>query len=58
MARGGADIIEIGIPFPIPLRGKRDPAGEYQGAVCRRHSEKVFDLVASVRMKSDIPLYF
>lgn len=59
MARAGADLIEIGIPFSDPIA---------EGVVIQRAStralnsgvtvSKIFDMVASVRKKTDIPLVF
>ena len=59
MARAGADLIEIGIPFSDPIA---------EGIVIQRAStralnsgvtvSKIFDMVESVRKKTDIPLVF
>ena len=59
MIRGGADLVEIGIPFSDPLA----EGVVIQEANIRALSEgatvdKIFDLVASVRKKTDVPLVF
>lgn len=59
MANSGADLVEIGIPFSDPIA-----EGEViQNANVRALSngatvKKVFEMVASVRKKTDIPLVF
>lgn len=59
MVEGGADIIEIGIPFSDPVA--EGPV--IQNANLRALSQgvtihDVFDLVANVRTKTDVPLVF
>lgn len=59
MARAGVDLVEIGIPFSDPIA---------EGIVIQRAStralnskvtvSKIFDMVESVRQKTDIPLVF
>ncbi len=59
MARGGADIIEIGIPFSDPVaEGSVIQQANIRALSAGATPEKVFDLVASARMKCDIPLVF
>ena len=59
MANSGADLVEIGIPFSDPIA-----EGEViQNANVRALSngatvKKVFEMVASVRKKTDVPLVF
>ena len=59
LAEGGADLIEIGIPFSDPIA--EGPV--IQNANIRALSngmtiERVFELAAAVRAKTDVPLVF
>lgn len=59
MVKGGADIVEIGIPFsdPVaegPVIQKANIRALSQGVTV----DDVFDLVANVRTKTDVPLVF
>lgn len=59
MVRGGADLIEIGIPFSDPVAEgmviqKANIRALSEGAT----TDRIFELVEAVRRKSDVPLVF
>lgn len=59
MAEAGADLIEIGIPFSDPIaEGVVIQEANIRSLSAGTTTEKVFDMVASVRRKTDIPLVF
>jgi tryptophan synthase alpha chain len=59
LVRGGADLIEIGIPFSDPTaEGKVIQAANVRALRSGTTTEKVFRLVESLRRKTDIPLVF
>ncbi len=59
MAESGADLIEIGIPFSDPIaEGKVIETANVRALSSRTTTDKVFDLVESVRKKTDVPLVF
>ena len=59
MVRGGADLIEIGIPFSDPVaEGSVIQQANIRALRARATPEKVFDLVAAVRRTTDVPLVF
>lgn len=59
MAAAGADLIEIGIPFSDPIaEGKVIEAANLRALQAGTTPEKVFQMVAKVRKKTEIPLVF
>ncbi|HWQ79419.1 MAG TPA: tryptophan synthase subunit alpha [Anaerovoracaceae bacterium] len=59
LERGGADLIEIGIPFSDPVaEGSVIQEANIRALSAGATTDKIFDLVESVRKKSDIPLVF
>ena len=59
MIRGGADLVEIGIPFSDPLaEGLVIQEANIRALSAGATVDKIFDLVASVRQKTDVPLVF
>ncbi len=59
MADGGADLIEIGIPFSDPVaEGSVIQQANIRALSSGTTTDKIFDLVASVRKQSDVPLVF
>ncbi|WP_027398540.1 tryptophan synthase subunit alpha [Anaerovorax odorimutans] len=59
MVRGGADLIEIGIPFSDPVaEGKVIQEANIRALSVDTTTDKVFELVDSVRKDTDIPLVF
>lgn len=59
LVRGGADLIEIGIPFSDPVaEGDVIQAANLRALSAGATTDKIFGLVASVRQKTDIPLVF
>lgn len=59
MVRGGADLIEIGIPFSDPIaEGKVIQQANIRALTAGATTDKVFDLVEAVRKKSAVPLVF
>lgn len=59
MARGGADLIEIGIPFSDPVaEGPVIQEANIRALTSGTTPRRVFELVASVREKTDVPLVF
>lgn len=59
MIKGGADLIEIGIPFSDPIaEGPVIQAANIRALSKGIDTDKVFELVCEVREKSEIPLVF
>ncbi|USS85584.1 tryptophan synthase subunit alpha [Fructilactobacillus myrtifloralis] len=59
LAQGGADVIEIGIPFSDPVADGPVIAAADQRALDRNvTTDDVFDVVSQVREQSDVPLVF
>ena len=59
MAEAGADLIEIGLPFSDPIaEGPVIQEADIRALAAGTTTDKVFDMVASVRKKVDIPLVF
>ena len=59
MVRGGADLIEIGIPFSDPVaEGNVIQKANIRALSAGTTTDKIFDLVESVRRKSNVPLVF
>jgi tryptophan synthase alpha chain len=59
MVRAGTDLIEIGIPFSDPIaEGKVIEAANVRALRAGTTVEKVFELVRSLRRKTDVPLVF
>lgn len=59
MVRGGADLIEIGIPFSDPVaEGRVIQEANLRALSSGTTPRQVFELVASVRQKTDVPLVF
>ncbi|MDO4583974.1 MAG: tryptophan synthase subunit alpha [Planctomycetia bacterium] len=59
MVRAGADLIEIGIPFSDPIaEGVVIQEANLRALSAGTTPEKIFQMVASVRQKTDIPLVF
>lgn len=59
MARAGADLIELGIPFSDPVaEGPVVQRASIQALQAGTTTDKIFALVSRVREKSDVPLAF
>jgi tryptophan synthase alpha chain len=59
MAEAGADLIEIGIPFSDPIaEGVVIQEADIRALRSGTTTEKVFEMVKSLRQKTDIPLVF
>ncbi|MDR2842479.1 MAG: tryptophan synthase subunit alpha [Spirochaetaceae bacterium] len=59
MIKAGADLIEIGIPFSDPIaEGPVIQEANIRALNAGASVEKMFDIVKSVRTKSDVPLVF
>ena len=59
MANAGADLIEIGIPFSDPIaEGSVIQSANVRALNAKTTTDKVFELVKSVRKKTDIPIVF
>ena len=59
MVRGGADIIEIGIPFSDPIaEGPVIQQANIRALSAGTTTDRIFDLVAGVRRKTQVPLVF
>ncbi|MDD3569884.1 MAG: tryptophan synthase subunit alpha [Lachnospiraceae bacterium] len=59
MVRGGADLIEIGIPFSDPTaEGVVIQEANIRALSNRTTTDTIFDLVVNVRKKTDVPLVF
>lgn len=59
MVRGGADLIEIGIPFSDPIaEGNVIQQANIRALAAGATTDKIFDLVEAVRKKTEVPLVF
>lgn len=59
MVRAGVDLVEIGIPFSDPIaEGRVIQDANIRALAAKATTEKIFQLVASVREKTEIPLVF
>lgn len=59
MVRGGADLVEIGIPFSDPMaEGLVIQEANIRALSVGATVDKIFKMVASVRQKTDVPLVF
>lgn len=59
MAEVGADLIEIGIPFSDPVaEGLVIQKADERALASGTTTDKIFDMVKSIRAKTDIPLAF
>lgn len=59
MVRGGADLIEIGIPFSDPIaEGNVIQQANIRALSAGATTDKIFDLVEAVRKKTEVPLVF
>ena len=59
MEKAGADLIEIGIPFSDPIaEGVVIQEADIRALRSGTTTEKVFEMVKSLRQKTDIPLVF
>ena len=59
LEKAGADLIEIGIPFSDPIaEGVVIQEADLRSLKAGTTTDKIFDMVASVRKKTDIPLVF
>lgn len=59
MVRGRADLIEIGIPFSDPVaEGSVIQQANIRALTAGTTTDKIFELVKNVRMKTDVPLVF
>ncbi len=59
MARGGADLIEIGIPFSDPVaEGSVIQQANIRALSAGATTDRIFELVAEVRKSSGVPLVF
>jgi len=59
MVQGGADLVEIGIPFSDPIaEGPVIQEANVRALNAGANTKRMFELVASVREETDIPLVF
>ncbi|HCT64343.1 MAG TPA: tryptophan synthase subunit alpha [Lachnospiraceae bacterium] len=59
MVRGGADLVEIGIPFSDPIaEGEVIQEANIRALANGTTTDTIFNLVINVRKKTDIPLVF
>ena len=59
MVRGGADLIEIGIPFSDPVaEGIVIQQANIRALTAGATTDRIFELVEAVRKKTDVPLVF
>lgn len=59
MERAGADLIEIGIPFSDPIaEGVVIQEADLRALQSGTTTDKIFDMVAQLRQKTDMPLVF
>ncbi len=59
MQKGGADLVEISIPFSDPIAGGKDVQGANERALANGTTpEKIFDMVASMKNELTIPVVF
>ncbi len=57
MVRGGADLIEIGIPFSDPIaEGPVIQSANVRALNAGTTTDKVFEMIKSVRTKTDVPI--
>lgn len=59
MVHGGADLVEIGVPFSDPIaEGPVIQEANIRALDAGTNTERLFELVASVREETDVPLVF
>ena len=59
MAKAGADIIELGIPFSDPAaEGPSIQAADIRALEAGTTTDKIFDMVKRIRKVSDVPIVF
>lgn len=59
LAEGGADIVEIGLPFSDPVAdGPVIQEADLRAFAAGANTDKVFELVAAVRKRTQVPLVF
>ena len=59
MAKAGADVIELGIPFSDPsAEGPVIQAANIRGLSVGTNTDKIFDMIERVRKVSNVPLVF
>lgn len=59
MEKAGADLVEIGIPFSDPIaEGSVIQEADIRALSVGTTTDKIFDMVVSLRSKTDIPLIF
>lgn len=59
MAKAGADLIELGIPFSDPVaEGPIIQEADYRALAAGTTTDKIFDMVERIRKECDIPLAF
>ena len=59
LEKAGADLIEIGIPFSDPIaEGPVIQEADIRALAAGTTTDQIFDMVTSVRKKTDIPLLF
>lgn len=59
MEKAGADLIELGIPFSDPTaEGPTIQAADFRALRAGATTDKIFDLVARIRAKTQIPMVF
>lgn len=59
MVRGGADLVEIGIPFSDPVaEGSVIQAANLRALTSGASTERMLDLVECIRKETDVPLVF
>lgn len=59
MAAAGADLVELGIPFSDPVaEGVVIQQADERALASGTTTDKIFDMVARVRQKTDVPLAF
>lgn len=59
MVKAGADIVEIGIPFSDPIaEGSVIQEADIRALASGTTTDKIFDMVVSLRKKTDVPLIF
>jgi tryptophan synthase alpha chain len=57
MAKEGADIIEVGIPFSDPsAEGATIQAADYRALAAGTTTDRIFDMIKRVRKSCDVPL--
>ena len=59
MAKAGADLIELGIPFSDPIaEGPVIQEADIRALAAGTTTDKIFDMVRRIRKKCDVPLAF